>query len=196
MRIVITLPHKRCSAMESYPFSRGVKRERPDIDVRDGVKWSPIVLSRGNLNVQGGFNKRRKEKIQVRTGEFELTGEKSTMTMFHISKTEPWFGKLVSGYHSMGRGGENIKLIDMLRDKIKEKFGVHDGPPSVSIDDSAQAGDKSSAIADAPHASDLSTDIDPDDPLSSITALAVAAEADKKRAEQEKKKAAKNAELF
>ena len=97
------------------------KRRRPSIDVFDGVHFSDVT-TRQLLTVCGGFNKRRKEALAIQTAEFVLAGENSPTRFFYISKTEPWFCKIVSGRQCMGRLAHHITLLDLLRDKIKAQY--------------------------------------------------------------------------
>ena len=157
-------PHQRHHTEEAEPIRRGVKRSRPETDVADGVKWAPLKLTPGSMVVSGAFNKRRKETITVRTSDFMVPGTAGTRKMFHIAKTEPWFGKCVSGCNAMGRGGEAIKLLDMIRDKLREAFAtpaIADVSAPAAVDDSPDSGHPSAC--------------DSSDPLACLSALAAAA---------------------
>ena len=123
------------------------KRNAPCIGVMDGVTFSPFVVNSGNITVQGGFNKRRREELPVKSLEFYIEEQGRRIRFFHLAKTEGWFGKVISGNLTLGRGCKYIELLDLIRSKLKEHF-----------DSTAPAA--SSAIPDE------------EDPLASVSALA------------------------
>ena len=101
------------------------KRCRPDVDVIDGVRFGEILVKTQNVTVEGGFHKKRQEAMSVTTESFRVPGddpETAPTVFFHLAKTEGWFGRLVSGHVSMGRGVKSILLLDLIRSKIKDHF--------------------------------------------------------------------------
>ena len=90
------------------------KRKRPTVNVVDGIHFRDIEVRWNNISVGGGFNKRRKEQLIISTASFLIPGDTQTTEFFHVAKTEPWFGKLISGQQFLGRGHKNVHIFDLI----------------------------------------------------------------------------------